>query len=149
MTDQDIHLLDRSDQEMLWSSLPLTAGLQDAAPLAADQAAPAKKTKEQVKAGGDQPGGAHAPQNMSTISAAVVSGEASLAEPEAAPEPDTAEPAPAVETEENVDELLAAVEAMRNRRPGVRARKSPPSEQEMAQRRSQLCQTVGRILVSL
>ena len=27
MTDQDIHLLDESDQEMLWSSLPLKSGI--------------------------------------------------------------------------------------------------------------------------
>jgi hypothetical protein len=59
------------------------------------------------------------------------------------------ETAPAEDAADNVDDLLAAVEAMRNNRPGLRARKSPPSAQEIAQRQSQLCQTVGRILASL
>jgi hypothetical protein len=56
---------------------------------------------------------------------------------------------PEAETAENVDDLLAAVEAMRAKRPGLRARKLAPSAEEMNRRRLQLRETVGRILASL
>ena len=62
-----------------------------------------------------------------------------------APAPAVAEP----EVAENVDDLLAAVEAMRAKRPGLRARKTPPSPEEMNRRRLKLRETVGRILASL
>ena len=50
---------------------------------------------------------------------------------------------------ENVDDLLAAVEAMRAKRPGLRARTAAPSAEEMDRRKEQLRETVGRILASL
>ncbi len=71
--------------------------------------------------------------------------EVPVAEPEEVSSKEEPEVAPA----ENVDDLLAAVEAMRAKRPGLRARKLPPSAEEMDRRRQQLCETVGRILVSL
>ena len=45
MTDQDIHLLDAADQEMLWASLPIKAGLlEEEEPKPAE--APSPKAKE-------------------------------------------------------------------------------------------------------
>jgi len=147
MTDQDLHLLDRSDQEMLWASLPLAAGLQDESAAAA---IPAKKPEVQSDARSVKPGADTAPPKQPTPSISAAPGKAATPEPAAVAAvksaPDTE---PNADAEDNVDDLLAAVEAMRNKRPGLRARKSPPSAQEMAQRRLQLCQTVGRILASL
>jgi hypothetical protein len=147
MTDQDLHLLDRSDQEMLWASLPLAAGLQDESAAAA---IPAKKPEVQSDARSVKPGVDTAPPKQPTPSISAAPGKAATPEPAAVAAvksaPDTE---PNADAEDNVDDLLAAVEAMRNKRPGLRARKSPPSAQEMAQRRLQLCQTVGRILASL
>ena len=56
---------------------------------------------------------------------------------------------PETERTENVDDLLAAVESMRAKRPGLRARKLAPSAEEIDRRRLQLRETVGRILASL
>lgn len=156
MTDQDIHLLKDDDQEMLWASLPLKAGLPDEVdvqpvvsstqklpekpvvkvepvkvdPVAVEkQEAPAKKKEAPVKKAGSKAVKVEVP--------AVESEKVSSKEdPEADPV-------------ENVDDLLAAVEAMRAKRPGLRARKLPPSAEEMGRRRRQLCETVGRILASL
>jgi len=49
----------------------------------------------------------------------------------------------------NVDDLLAAVEELRTRRPGVRARKKPPSPEELKRRRQELRENLGHILASL
>ena len=69
------------------------------------------------------------------------------------PKPAPAQPAqetkPDVEDSDNVDDLLAAVEAMRAKRPGLRARKMAPSPEEMDRRKQQLRETVGRIWASL
>ena len=69
--------------------------------------------------------------------------------PIAAPEKRTLPEEPETEAADNVDDLLAAVEAMRAKRPGLRARKLPPSVEEMDRRRLQLRETIGRILASL
>lgn len=138
MTDQDIHLLDESDQEMLWSSLPLKSGLSAEGEAVATPA-PEKKTPPDVK------------QKVAPAPEKKV--------PQPAPEPEqqaaveAIKHAPKAETEaenaENVDDLLAAVEAMRAKRPGLRARKMPPAPEEMERRRQQLRETVGRVLASL
>jgi hypothetical protein len=44
---------------------------------------------------------------------------------------------------------LAAVEALRARRPGVHPRRNPPSPDELRRRRQELLTNVGRILASL
>jgi len=145
MTDQDLHLLDDADQEMLWASLPLAVGLQGEA-----GAAPAKKPAVQSDSASVKPWGGTAPQQKPTPATSEVPAKAAMQDTTIAPAvvavPDDP---PVADVAENVDDLLAAVEAMRNNRPGLRARKSPPSVQEIAQRRLQLCQTVGRILASL
>ena len=51
MTDQDLHLLDGSDQEMLWASLPLVKGLQSEA-----EGVPVKKPAVQAETKSEKPG---------------------------------------------------------------------------------------------
>lgn len=132
MTDQDIHLLDDADRDMLWSSLPLRAGLQPEE--ASAPAAVSKKTE---------------PVDAAEMPAATYSGPAAMpveAPPAAEVKPE--EPPPA-EASAQVDDLLAAVEAMRAKRPGLRARRTPPPLEEVNRRRQQLRESVGRILASL
>lgn len=148
MTDQDIHLLDVPDQEMLWSSLPIKTGLAD------DEVAPLSEVSERPLPA--QPSSKlEADKNNIAAEqreiAPAVSGRQPVKEPAPAivPEKARAKVESKAETAENVDELLAAVEAMRAKRPGLRARKSAPSTEEMARRRLLLRETVGRILASL
>ncbi len=149
MTDQDIHLLKDTDQEMLWASLPLKAGLPDEVdvqPVATPAEKLAEKLDVKVKSAKVAPVEAKkkdAPVEKADSKAIKV--EVPVAEPEKVASKEEPEVAPA----ENVDDLLAAVEAMRAKRPGLRARKLPPSAEEMDRRRQQLCETVGRILASL
>ena len=133
MTDQDIHLLKDDDQEMLWASLPLKAGLPDEVDVQ-----PAAVGKKETPAKEKEVPAKKAISKAVKVEVPTVEQEkvASKAGPEAAPA-------------ENVDDLLAAVEAMRAKRPGLRARKLPPSAEEMDRRRLQLRETVGRILASL
>ena len=140
MTDQDIHLLDESDQEMLWSSLPLKAGIvveeEDEAPAPTKQPEPepAPEPAAKTKASTDE-------------LAQALKAEAKKETPKPAPAAPAAKPGP--ENNENVDDLLAAVEAMRAKRPGLRARKIAPSPEEMDRRKQELRENVGRILASL
>lgn len=138
MTDQDIHLLDESDQEMLWSSLPLKSGLSgegEAVPEPAQEKKTQPEVKQQVEPAPEKK--VPQPEPESEQKAPV---EAVKHAPKADAEPENAE---------NVDDLLAAVEAMRAKRPGLRARKMPPAPEEMERRRQQLRETVGRVLASL
>ncbi len=139
MTDQDIYLLNDADLEMLWASLPLKAGLPDEVdvdsvvvekPVAVEKKEASGKKKE-------------APVKKEDRMAVKV--DVPTVEPEKVVSKDEPEAA----SVENVDDLLAAVEAMRAKRPELRARKSSPSAAEMDRRRLQLCETVGRILASL
>ena len=144
MTDQDIHLLDDSDQEMLWSSLPLKSGLvveeeqkeTTPAPDKKPESAPAKQPVEKSKASTDE-------------LAQELKAQAKTKESKPAPEDKAPVTKPGTDDSDNVDDLLAAVEAMRAKRPGLRARKVMPSAEEMERRREQLRETVGRILASL
>ncbi len=56
---------------------------------------------------------------------------------------------PPAEDAASVDDLLAAVEALRARRPAVTQRRKAPSPEELQRRRCQLYANVGRILASL
>lgn len=146
MADQDLHLLDEADQEMLWASLPLKAGLPRAEEAAAEPVAPKKQltSRPAVETSTVSP----APEVSQPPAAPASKGPDAAKKPgppvSVAP-PDASEPDGA----ENVDDLLAAVEAMRAKRPGLRARKAPPSPEEMNRRRLKLRETVGRILASL
>jgi len=146
MADQDLHLLDEADQEMLWASLPLKTGLPQAGEVVPEPAIPPQQAASPpaVEATTVPP----APE-VKRPTAVPDSKEPAVAktpgEPVSAPPPVAREN---VDTE-NVDDLLAAVDAMRAKRPGLRARKAPPSPAEMNSRRLKLRETVGRILASL
>jgi len=151
LTDQDLHFLEKSDQHMLWESLPLKAGLDTenapSTPVQTQQpvAMPEEKpTARDVDPGSTSEKSKHVVQTVSNSKPATKQSSVveSVREPDPkAPEEDA--------TSENVDDLLAAVEAMRAKRPGLRARKVVPSAEEMARRKEQLRETVGRILASL
>lgn len=149
MTDQDIHLLDVADQEMLWASLPIKAGVPreeepapTEAPVQIQQQQPAAKVEAtKVKA--------TLVEEQTAVVASASSGTVQPAAPVVVPEPVATKAESEPESAENVDDLLAAVEAMRAKRPGLRARKAAPSAEEMDRRRLQLRETVGRILASL
>lgn len=140
LTDQDIHLLEASDRQMLWESLPLRAGLmtvESPVPAAPEKAKPAVAATDSVatpKPAESKPSTTAKPEPPRVAAAETM--------PTAAKEPTD-------EAGESVDDLLAAVEAMRAKRPGLRARKVAPSAEEMNRRKDQLKQTVGRILASL
>jgi len=150
MTDQDLHLLDEADQEMLWASLPLKTGLSQkeavapaATPLrqvAPRPVEPAKPAKPAKPAPSPEKNASPANPISNDLEVEKVPVQSVKVTPQVAPEP---------ESTENVDDLLAAVEAMRAKRPGLRARKTPPSPEEMNRRRLKLRETVGRILASL
>ena len=147
MTDQDLHLLDEADQEMLWASLPLKPGLsqqEEVAPAATPhkQAAPRPVEPAQpVKpAPSTEKKASSASQTSNGLQVKKTPAQSDNVPPQVAQEP---------ESTENVDDLLAAVEAMRAKRPSLRARKTPPSPEEMNRRRLKLRETVGRILASL
>ena len=151
LTDQDIHLLDDSDQQMLWESLPLKAGLD-----VETASSEPTQTKPSVTITVEKPAVSRVDtSSTSTKKKPVVETVASIkpaaeqtpvVEPVRESEPKTPEEdVPS----ENVDDLLAAVEAMRAKRPGLRARTTAPSAAEMDQRKEQLRESVGRILASL
>jgi hypothetical protein len=150
LTDLDIHLLSDADREMLWASLPLQNGVQ----------APAKSQPIKSAPAGPVP----APVKAAVITAAAETLSASIPIAAATSVP-TAEPVPVgpvpVKTQSeklpleanriepaNVDDLLAAVDELRTRRPEVRARKKPPSPDELKRRRQELRGNLGRILAS-
>lgn len=150
MSDQDLHLLDEADQEMLWSSLPIKTGLpiEEIEPppavvmtKRAEEKPAAKVETTKVEIAGEEK---KEPASTEAHSQVLKGGgpAVELVKPAAKIEP---KPAPV----DNVDDLLAAVEAMRAKRPGLRARKLPPSSEEMGRRRLQLREIVGRILASL
>ncbi len=149
MTDQDIHLLDVADQEMLWASLPIKAGLlneEESPPVEA----PVRKLDEKPAAIAETLKVNAAPVEKKAVSVAVVSSKVVKAEtPAVTLDKMSSKVDSEPQVSENVDDLLAAVEAMRAKRPGLRARKSAPSIEEMGRRRLQLHETVGRILASL
>jgi len=150
LTDQDIHLLDQADRQMLWESLPLKVGLvAEEAPL---EPAPVKqprvKAAEKPAARVAAPGPTSAKKKPS-VETTASSKPAANPSPAVKPARESEPKGPADEAAENVDDLLAAVEAMRAKRPGLRARKTAPLAEEMNQRKEQLRETVGRILASL
>lgn len=159
MTDLDIHLLNESDRAMLWSSLPLRNGIEtlekslpERFPVVRRETPvpPARQTNGKLE---------------KTGIAAVLQDVAQLSEEseflretlpvkqtptvEVRPEQPSAETTGDAGTQRGVDDLLAAVEALRTRRPGVRARKKAPSPDELRRRRLELRENLGRILASL
>ena len=150
LTDLDIHLLTDADREMLWASLPLQKGV-----VAAEKSLPSKPRP--VEPASPQPKTAALPATPEPlpITAAIVT-VSSVPVAEAAPTAAASAPPPEGPSAEadrsestDVDELLAAVEGLRTRRPGVRTRKRPPSPEELKRRRQELRENLGRVLASL
>ncbi len=146
LTDQDIHLLDAEDQQMLWESLPLRTGVTEPAeedvPVPTQKAAVVTKPKKvevnQSKTESKKPKAetveeVSSPEEKSPVAETKIESKA----------PDSDD-----EVADNVDDLLAAVEAMRAKRPGLRARKAMPSLEEMDRRKQELRENIGRILAS-
>ena len=149
MSDQDIQLLDAADQEMLWASLPIKLGLSEVVePLPADIAV--QKKVESAAVGIETSKVKTTPvTKQETPVTAASSKPVKVEMPVVTPAKVTSKVEQKTGNSDNVDDLLAAVEAMRAKRPGLRARKSAPSAEEMDRRRLQLRETVGRILASL
>jgi len=151
LTDQDIHLLDDSDQQMLWESLPLKAGLD-----VETASSEPTQTKQSVMITVEKPAvsrvdpSSTSAKNKPVVETVASSKPATKQSPVAEPVRESEPKAPEEDVPaENVDDLLAAVEAMRAKRPGLRSRTTAPSAAEMDRRKEQLRETVGRILVSL
>jgi hypothetical protein len=150
MTDLDIHLLGAADRELLWSSLPLRTGVkpQDQVPVEKPAATVATKSPpvSSVPAGNDT----RASQPAPTVKPSPVAAADGVGDDHASGVAHVAKSSPVVQDEQgDVDDLLAAVEALRARRPGVRARKKPPGPEELKRRRQELCENIGRIWASL
>jgi hypothetical protein len=150
LTDLDIHLLTDADREMLWASLPLQKGVVAAEKSLPSKPRPVEPTPPQPKTAALPA----TPEPLQVTPAIVTVPNVPLAEaaPTAAaserpPEGPSAEADKSEATD--VDELLAAVEGLRTRRPGVRTRKRPPSPEELKRRRQELRENLGRVLASL
>ena len=151
LTDLDIHLLTEADREMLWASLPLQTGVQALVKSPPAKPVPAGPVPAPVQPRrcSDRYGSASSPIPKAAATSAptadpVPVGPVAVRLPVRRGLPIEAngiEPA-------NVDDLLAAVDELRTRRPGVRARKKPPSPDELKRRRQELRGNLGRILAS-
>lgn len=127
MNDLDIQILSATDRALLWESLPLRKGCLPAGKVSVVKPA---QPMSPAKAAAPMPKGD--PFRMANPSVAA-----------AAEVTDTPPPA------EAVDDLLAAVEALRAGRPGMRPRKKVPGPEELRRRRQELTANIGRILASL
>ena len=151
LTDQDIHLMDQADLKNMWESLPLKTGLVE------EESSPGSlPTKKSGAVAAEKPAASvtghssMAAQQQTVVDAAAssepVTKQSSAGEPELETEPEAAEENA---ISENVDDLLAVVEAMRAKSTSLRARMTVPSAEEMQLRKEQLRETVGRILATL
>lgn len=148
MTDLDIHLLSETDRDLLWSSLPLQNGLAETEMSALPKAAP---VSPQPKAAAELPVQEPSLAVRSPAPKIILAEEPPAA---VATAPEREKPGSQAADADaggqvNVDDLLAAVEELRTRRPGVRSRKKPPSPEELHRRRLEMRENVGRILASL
>jgi hypothetical protein len=146
MTDLDIPLLGEADREMLWASLPLQNGAPGAgetvpATPAAGAPLPSSERKPAVA-----PPAVAAPTPPPLPKAEAPRPAPASPPPESPPVPAHVPPPP---EPSGVDDLLAAVEALRTRRPETRNRRKPPGREELQRRRRDLTASLGRILASL
>ena len=150
LTDQDIHLMDQADLQNMWESLPLTTGLVDeeppseplkTKPSGAETEKPAPNVKVQSSIAAKKK-----PVVETAADSEPVTEQSSENKPDSKTEPEAVEESA---ISENVDDLLAVVEAMRAKSSGLRARMTVPSAEEMKLRKEQLRETVGRILATL
>ncbi len=174
LADLDIHLLSGSDRDLLWDSLPLKAGVEPAEdepkatevkvvkpPAVAAKAEEAKTVEAKAPVVPPPAPGPVASAPAKRVAAPPVVAEPAAVQTPATPETKTAVPAPPAaakpaapkpttpDATEAVDDLLAAVSALRANRPGLRARKTPPPPEELDRRRKEFRENMGRILASL
>ena len=128
MNDLDIQILSANDRTLLWESLPLRKGCL-----------PAGKTSVA------KPMQSSPPATAATL-AVTREDPFRMAKPAVAT---AAKPVEVPPQAEAVDDLLAAVEALRAGRPGMRTRKKVPGPEEFRRRRQELTANIGRILASL
>lgn len=137
LTDTDIDLMEESDRDMLWTSLPIFNGSGN------DAEDPPAEKKENLNVSQKKPIDASvAAKNLIPTSK----------EPADAGNPKAVTPSDASPNSDQgaVDELLAAVASLRTGRsePSRRVRKEP-SPEELRQRSQHLKENLGRILASL
>ena len=151
LTDQDIHLMDQADLQKLWQSLPLNAGLSEEEPSPGAVQTKSSGTVAAEKPAASVTGRSSIAAKQQTVVETTTSSEADTKQSsDSAPGPETEpETAEANAITENVDDLLAVVEAMRAKSTSLRARMTVPSAEEMKLRKEQLRETVGRILATL
>ena len=143
LTDQDIHLLSTPDQESLWDSLPLKSGLlreKESVSLSHEDKPTPKKS--------DTASGKTSYTKHSTDTVKEVHSGDKKASERTSFEDSLFEEL-VDEADGQVDDLLAAVEAMRPKRFGLKPGRQSLSASELKLRREQLCHTIGRILASL
>lgn len=143
LTDQDIHLLSTSDQEMLWDSLPLKSGL-----LLKKENGSLSQVEKPTSQKPDTASGKIAYKKKSTDTVTAVNTGNNKASERTSFEDSLLEEL-VDEADGQVDDLLAAVEAMSPKRFGLKAGRQSLSASELKRRREQLCHTIGRILASL
>lgn len=143
LTDMDIDLMEESDREMLWTSLPLYKGPGRSAAGGSSSVKPEKTRNDAEKPSEIKP-----VDEAPTEEAGTASQAPTVADPDEAPVP--SDSMPSGDDDGAVDELLAAVESLRTGRsqPNRSVRKQP-SAKEFRQRSQQLKENLGRILVSL
>lgn len=163
LSDMDLHLLSEQDRFMLWESLPVTQGAepQTTAPAVAPepQALPANvvqaprpvATPAVPQVAVEPDGASGSPDRPDQISGQreIAPSPAVTRQQQTIPAEQTATRDESSEVDESVNDLLAAVEALRAKRPGLQARRKSLKPAEMQKRRIGLRQNVGRLLVSL
>lgn len=154
LSDMDVELMDPADRQMLWESLPLRRGMVEseqapvypavAAAVAVSQPAARPLEKAQAEAANS---GQVAPSVLKS-SAPRQATTRTATEPTSGATADAPAADPAVSSE-RVDDLLAAVEGLRAKRPGLAQRKKPPTPDEIRIRRKELSEKLGHLLASL
>ncbi|PLX76824.1 MAG: hypothetical protein C0614_10010 [Desulfuromonas sp.] len=152
LCDMDLGLHDEQDRSMLWESLPifLGEGVGQQTATSSPQPAPVKKAVEPAK---PTPPPAAKPQPSQPPPAATAVVQATPVTEKTVPVEPPHSPAAVQESgpevDDSVDDLLAAVEALRAKRPGMQTRRRSIKPAEIQKRRIELRQNLGRILVSL
>lgn len=154
LSDMDIELMDPADRQMLWESLPLCRGLVESGQAPASPASGSAAAVSQPAARPPEPEKAEAADSGQIAAAGLKSSapRQTVARTATEPTPDATADAPAAgpaEQPERVDDLLAAVEGLRAKRPGLAQRKKPPTPDEIRIRRKELSEKLGHLLASL
>lgn len=150
LTDQDIHLMDQADLQKMWQSLPLEKGLAE------KESSSGPLQEKPLAAAAEKPSPSVTDHSPTVAKKRPVDETVTSSDPVIKQSPaDNLDLVTELETSEentiseNIDDLLAVVEAMRAKSTGLRARMAAPSAEEMKLRKEQLRETIGRILATL